>query len=59
MFSVGRTYNPKLMNPVTQDDYKNQIEEFNVILSKIIFEKVAELGLGDQESGTEYHYHGS
>ena len=58
-YLIMEYYNPKLMNPVTQDDYKNQIDEFNVILSKVIKEKASELGLDDEETGTEYHYHES
>jgi len=57
-YLIMEHYNPKVINPVTQEDYKNQIDEINVILSKIINEKVTELGL-DDESGEEYHYHES
>ena len=58
-YLIMEHYNPKVMNPVTQEDYKNQIDEFNVILSKIINEKVVELGLDNEETGEEYYYHGS
>ena len=47
-YLITEHYNPKLKNPVTQKDYEYQLEEFNVILSKIIYEKAADLGLDDE-----------
>ena len=57
-YLIMEHYNPKLIDPVTQEDYGYQLNEFDRILELIIDEKAKSLGLDDEETKAGYYFYG-